>query len=81
MEVSNIILKQLDEGTEGDGFTTKVICNAKYVLPPHARYICDDVSNILDHTSNEKFDFMVMDPPWQNKHVRRKKSVNGSHQG
>lgn len=81
MEVSNITLAMLDEVTEGPGFSTKVICGTKYILPPHVHYICDDVSNILDYTSDEKFDFIIMDPPWQNKHVKRKKSVNGSQQG
>lgn len=81
MEVSNVTLAKLDEVTEGSGFSTKVICGTKYVLPPHVHYICDDVTNILDHTSDGKYDLIVMDPPWQNKHVKRKKSANGSQQG
>uniref|UniRef100_A0A0P4W551 Methyltransferase-like protein 4 n=1 Tax=Scylla olivacea TaxID=85551 RepID=A0A0P4W551_SCYOL len=81
MEASNVTLARLDGATEGGGFSTKVMCGSKYILPPYTRYICDDVANILNHTSGERFDFVVMDPPWQNKHVKRKKSVHGSKQG
>ena len=81
MEVSNTTMTRLDGSAEGGGFSTKVVCDAKYILPPHTRYICDDVTNILNHTSGKRFDFVVMDPPWPNKHVKRKKSVYGSEQG
>ncbi|KAG0711008.1 Methyltransferase-like protein 4 [Chionoecetes opilio] len=81
MKASDITLPKLDEATEGPGFSTRVIGGAKYVLPPQVRFICDDVANILDHTSDEQYDFIVMDPPWLNKHVKRKKSVHGSQQG
>ncbi|XP_045130146.1 DNA N6-methyl methyltransferase-like isoform X2 [Portunus trituberculatus] len=81
MEASNVTLARLDGATGDGGFSTKVVCGAKYILPPHTRYICDDVANILSHTSGKRFDLVVMDPPWHNKHVRRKKSVHGSQQG
>ncbi|MPC63479.1 Methyltransferase-like protein 4 [Portunus trituberculatus] len=68
MEASNVTLARLDGATGDGGFSTKVVCGAKYILPPHTRYICDDVANILSHTSGKRFDLVVMDPPWHNKH-------------
>lgn len=80
LELTNLTLPVMDKANEGPGINTRVIQGAAYVLPPYARYICDDVHKILDYTS-DKFDLIVMDPPWQNKHVRRKKLAKGSEQG
>ncbi|XP_058820178.1 N(6)-adenine-specific methyltransferase METTL4 [Topomyia yanbarensis] len=58
-----------------------VICkffNQSYLIPPHCRFFNSDISNLenlLDH--NERFDLIVLDPPWWNKYIRRTKAVNG----
>ena len=48
-----------------------------YLIPPKCRFFNNDIKNIgklLEE--NEKFDFIVLDPPWWNKYIRRAKSVN-----
>lgn len=81
LALSNLTLPQLNEANEGPDLSTKMIEGTKYILPPRVRYVCDDVCSILDYTSDKKFDLIVMDPPWLNKHVRRKKSAKGGEQG
>ncbi|KAG7163223.1 N(6)-adenine-specific methyltransferase METTL4-like [Homarus americanus] len=80
-EASNTTLPQLDEYYDGPHFDTRVVNGSKYVLPPDVRYVCDDVSNLASHTLGAKFDLIVMDPPWQNKYVRRRTHSHGSHHG
>ncbi|XP_071515387.1 N(6)-adenine-specific methyltransferase METTL4 isoform X3 [Panulirus ornatus] len=81
MEVTSSILPQLDEYHKGDEFGTKMINDNKYLVPPDVHYVCDDVNNILLHTLGFKFDVIVMDPPWQNKYVRRRTHAHGRHHG
>ncbi|KAK7073384.1 Methyltransferase-like protein 4 [Halocaridina rubra] len=52
-----------------------------YILPPDSDYICDDVADILTHTSGRKYDVILMDPPWQNKYVHRRNKNHGKHHG
>lgn len=48
--------------------------NRLYVIPPHSNFIRCNL-NDLDE-KDKKFDFILLDPPWWNKHVRRKKMNN-----
>ena len=46
---------------------------ADFVLPPNCRYFVDDLNN-FDSTKVvdvKKFDVILMDPPWENKYVKR----------
>ena len=47
----------------------------KYVFPQNCRFFCYNVGQMtekLDVNTN-KYDFILMDPPWWNKSIRRKK--------
>eukprot|EP00038_Savillea_parva_P026177 m.51961 g.51961 ORF g.51961 m.51961 type:complete len:493 (-) comp7346_c0_seq1:58-1536(-) len=45
----------------------------RIVLPPGARFICSDVASARTglKSLDETFDLIVVDPPWENKSVRR----------
>ncbi|XP_051756988.1 N(6)-adenine-specific methyltransferase METTL4 [Ctenopharyngodon idella] len=44
----------------------------KYLLPPRSRFLLSDITRMhpLVH-SGDKFDLIVLDPPWENKSVKR----------
>ncbi|ESN92997.1 hypothetical protein HELRODRAFT_69400, partial [Helobdella robusta] len=45
-----------------------------YIIPPRSSFLLSDFSEIdLLAKVETKFDFVVVDPPWQNKSVKRKK--------
>nr|XP_053650085.1 N(6)-adenine-specific methyltransferase METTL4-like isoform X3 [Cherax quadricarinatus] len=80
-EASNTVLPQLDQHYDGSAFDVTVVNGIKYILPPNVCYVCDNVTAIMSHFSEFKFDLVVMDPPWQNKYVRRRTHNHGSHHG
>lgn len=45
-----------------------------FIFPSNCKFYCKDVSAINDYLSNEQYDLIVLDPPWWNKYVRRKKA-------
>ena len=42
-----------------------------FVIPAGTEYFLDDVSHILTKLKGRTFDLILMDPPWENKHVKR----------
>nr|XP_014273442.1 methyltransferase-like protein 4 isoform X2 [Halyomorpha halys] len=50
------------------------INNRLYVMPPYSSFICCNLNDLNEN--DKKFDFILLDPPWWNKHVRRKKMNN-----
>uniref|UniRef100_A0A914UIV4 Methyltransferase-like protein 4 n=1 Tax=Plectus sambesii TaxID=2011161 RepID=A0A914UIV4_9BILA len=51
------------------------LSNSKYVLPPRSAFILGDAS-LSRHLiqSSRTFDFILLDPPWENKAVKRQKT-------
>lgn len=45
-----------------------------YVFPPKCQFYCDDVRN-MKKLGDEKYDIILLDPPWINKYIRRKKKI------
>ncbi|KAL1270537.1 hypothetical protein QQF64_029553 [Cirrhinus molitorella] len=44
----------------------------KYLLPPRSRFLLSDITRIHPLVnSGDKFDLIVLDPPWENKSVKR----------
>ncbi|XP_050402099.2 N(6)-adenine-specific methyltransferase METTL4 isoform X1 [Patella vulgata] len=58
--------------------TVTQILGEKYLLPVNCRFLLSDWSKLLqtDITNGNRFDLIVIDPPWKNKSVKRKKSYN-----
>lgn len=52
-----------------------LVGNEEFIFPKNCEYFCVDV-RILDEKIplNNQFDFILMDPPWWNKSIRRKKA-------
>lgn len=45
-----------------------------YVFPPECQFYCDDVVN-LKKLGEQKYDVILLDPPWTNKYIKRKKKI------
>ncbi|ELU04918.1 hypothetical protein CAPTEDRAFT_94532 [Capitella teleta] len=45
-----------------------------YIVPPRCSFLLSDVSNPHLLPPNVQYDLIVMDPPWENKSVKRKKN-------
>ncbi|ESO92400.1 hypothetical protein LOTGIDRAFT_121106, partial [Lottia gigantea] len=54
------------------------IFGEKYVIPPYCKFLLSDWKQLLQlHTVDaNKYDLIVIDPPWKNKSVKRKKSYD-----
>ncbi|XP_044736573.1 N(6)-adenine-specific methyltransferase METTL4 [Chrysoperla carnea] len=50
-----------------------------YIFPPKTLFYCKDVKEMLHWETNDLFNIILMDPPWRNKYIRRKKSQVASH--
>lgn len=71
-----------NNGHNENDFPIKLtIENAKYLFPPKCRFMSKNVKELQEwqEKTKEVFDFIVMDPPWWNKYIRRKKSKMESH--
>ncbi|XP_069127421.1 N(6)-adenine-specific methyltransferase METTL4-like [Argopecten irradians] len=63
----------------GDDPTVASQADDMYLLPPRCSFLMSDLSHVsLLESSTEfhKFDMIVMDPPWQNKSVKRLKKYS-----
>lgn len=48
------------------------LMSERYLLPPRSRFLLSDITRIQPLVnSGDKFDLIVLDPPWENKSVKR----------
>lgn len=48
----------------------------QFLIPPKSVFYNDDIRNLSNILPNgEKFDLIVLDPPWRNKYIRRLKAI------
>ncbi|XP_029446945.1 methyltransferase-like protein 4 isoform X2 [Rhinatrema bivittatum] len=74
--LSNPELELLSRITENNTDRTKLITllGQKYLLPPKSNFLLSDISCMQPLLqSSKKYDVIVIDPPWQNKSVKRSK--------
>jgi len=45
-----------------------------YVFPPKSQFYCDNVFN-MKNLGDQKFELILLDPPWTNKYIKRKKKI------
>lgn len=63
------------EGSFIEETSIKILENEEFVIPKNCEFFCNDVRNLNEKLSfNNQFDFILMDPPWWNKSIRRKKA-------
>ncbi|XP_029673685.1 methyltransferase-like protein 4 isoform X2 [Formica exsecta] len=67
-----------DENLYGSNDTNNTVIsethNKKYVFPKKCTFYCYDVKDIEKKMElNNQYDFILLDPPWWNKSIRRKK--------
>jgi len=59
---------------DSDTATTQRILGSTYLLPARCCFLMSDINNIGILTdANLMYDCIVIDPPWRNKSVKRKK--------
>ncbi|XP_050538641.1 N(6)-adenine-specific methyltransferase METTL4 [Daktulosphaira vitifoliae] len=56
----------------GENKNSTLYISNQYIFPPLCKFYCDDIDN-LNKLNNEKYDLILMDPPWTNKYIKRKK--------
>jgi hypothetical protein len=59
-------------GANPDGPIVKRIKNSDFLFPQNCKFYGKDVADMSTHL-DEKYDLIVLDPPWWNKYIRRKR--------
>lgn len=59
--------------------------DASYLIPPHSKFFnkrVEELETCLQSNETNKFDFIVIDPPWKNRYIKRlKKNAADKTQG
>lgn len=66
---------QFHGANERNDFQIFTFENRDYLIPPHCRFFNHNLLNLNELSSLEKYDFVVIDPPWRNKYIRRIKKA------
>lgn len=72
----SVILKEfMIEGSHwNENSSVSLIDDQEFVFPRNCEYFCCDVREMDQRLPlKNQFDFVLMDPPWWNKSIRRKK--------
>ncbi|XP_069816187.1 N(6)-adenine-specific methyltransferase METTL4 isoform X2 [Dendropsophus ebraccatus] len=64
--------------TENTSDSPKIIhlMGEKYLIPPRSSFLLSDISNMEPLLHYKKYSIIVIDPPWENKSVKRSKRYN-----
>ena len=71
LQTSNFPIRHFSGENSSNMCQTIKIGETEYVIPPKSRYCVDDLINFDSAFLEQKFDLILMDPPWENKHVKR----------
>lgn len=61
-------------GENSANATYVTINDHNFIFPAKCRFYCKNVSEISQFLNDEQYNLIVLDPPWWNKYVRRKKA-------
>lgn len=71
------------ENNFGDGRLMTINDNS-FLVPPHCKFFnkkIEDIQTFLPFNEDNKFDFIVVDPPWKNRYIKRVKKNSPNKQG
>ncbi|XP_018571183.1 methyltransferase-like protein 4 [Anoplophora glabripennis] len=57
--------------------TIKSVNGSNFLFPENSIFYSKNVSDIQTHLNNETYDLILLDPPWWNKYIRRKRKKSG----
>ncbi|XP_057663277.1 N(6)-adenine-specific methyltransferase METTL4 [Diorhabda carinulata] len=60
-------------GKNSGSAVIKEINSSKYLFPVNTEFYCKDICEINIYLKDRKFDVILLDPPWWNKYIRRKR--------
>lgn len=72
-DICNVKLEKCSGGNTSDLPVFASIHGQDYLIPNNSRFLCCDIQS-LQLPDSSKFDFALLDPPWWNKYVRRRKT-------
>lgn len=58
-----------------------IINGNNYLIPPNCKFFnknIEDITSCLPFSDENKFDFIVLDPPWENRYIKRLKQTTKS---
>lgn len=62
-------------GNNTDQAVVKRLGSQPFIFPPFCKFFCRDVKEITESVESlGQFDLILLDPPWWNKYIRRKKA-------
>lgn len=86
LETAEFVFKESSKHLVQNSFGSNIglakvhgINKSYYLFPQNCEFYCKDVSDISNSLRLRQFDIIILDPPWWNKYIRRKrkKSIDG----
>lgn len=53
---------------------TRFVNDQQYLFPTNCTFFCKNVRQLDEYLGKEKYHLILLDPPWWNKYIRRKKA-------
>ncbi|XP_055849361.1 uncharacterized protein LOC129914236 [Episyrphus balteatus] len=70
------VFPQFHGANTRNDFQKFTLNNREYLIPPQSRFFNHDLVKLQEiKTCLDKYDFIVLDPPWKNKYIRRLKKA------
>lgn len=60
-------------GSNIDNAKMQQLNNFSFIFPQNCEFFCKDVLDMSMYLKNRLFDLIILDPPWWNKYIRRKR--------
>lgn len=71
-QTGKVLVTNISGGNLGPAIV-KLVHNERFIFPSNSQFYCKDVANIGTELKGLEFDLILLDPPWWNKYIRRKR--------